>query len=57
MRNQAMFSMIALAMLVIVGCSPKYYVPNTHNVPLLEEKGQITLAVQGNINKFEVQKA
>lgn len=57
MRNQAMFSMIALTMLVIVGCSPKYYVPNTHNVPLLEEKGQITLAVHGNVNQFEVQTA
>lgn len=44
-------------MLVMAACSPKYYVPNTHNVPLLEEKGQINLAVHGNANQLDVQAA
>jgi hypothetical protein len=57
MRNQTVFSGLALIMLVISSCSPKYYVPNTHNVPLLEEKGQINLAVHGNGNQFEIQGA
>ena len=27
-------------MFLISGCSPKYYAPNTHNVPLLDQKGE-----------------
>lgn len=57
MRNQVKFSLLVLVSLLIAACSPKYYVPNTHNVPLLEEKGQINLAVHGNVNQLDVQGA
>lgn len=57
MRNQINFTMAVLASLLMAACSPKYYVPNTHNVPLLEEKGQINLAVHGNVNQLDVQAA
>jgi hypothetical protein len=40
-----------------VGCSPKYYVPNTQNVPLISAQGQSTASVAGNGNQVEFQGA
>ena len=51
------FPLIALACIGIVGCSPKYYVPSTQNVPLFSEKGQLDLNVNGNQNQVGVQTA
>lgn len=51
------FPFIAIACLGIVGCSPKYYVPSTQNVPLLSEKGQLDLNVNGNQNQVGFQSA
>lgn len=39
------------------GCSPRYYSPNTQNVPLLSEKGELNLSASGNANQFEFQGA
>lgn len=38
-------------------CSPKYYVPNTHNVPLLREEGDCALLVATGDWRIEVQGA
>ena len=43
--------------IVIYSCSPKYYVPNTQNVPLLKAKGQTNLTLCGNTNQIEFQGA
>ncbi len=42
---------------LLYSCSPKYYIPNTQNVPLLTEKGETNLTVAGNANQAEVQGA
>lgn len=49
-------------MLLVVGlgvasCSPKFYTPNTMNVPLISEKGEIDLTLSGNVNQVEFQGA
>ncbi len=38
-------------------CSPKYYTPNTQNVPLISEKGETNLTLSGNGNQVEFQGA
>ncbi len=42
---------------VSMGCNPKYYTPNTQNVPLLTEKGETNLTLSGNGNQVEFQVA
>ncbi len=44
-------------LLAIVGCSPKYYVPNTQNVPGINAKGQVNFILAGNSNQTELQAA
>lgn len=44
-----------LTTLVLAGCSPKYYTPNTQNVPLLTEKGEANITLAGNVNQVEFQ--
>ena len=46
-----------LAVAFATACSPKYYSPNTQNVPLLSEKGEMNLSATGNANQFEFQGA
>ncbi|MBA3705206.1 MAG: hypothetical protein H0W84_04725 [Bacteroidetes bacterium] len=38
-------------------CSPKFYTPNTQNVPLISEKGETNLTLSGNANQVEFQGA
>ena len=45
------------AALILGSCSPKFYSPNTHNVPLLSEQGEVNLNVSGNGNQVEFQGA
>jgi hypothetical protein len=40
-----------------MSCSPKYYSPNTQNVPLISEKGETNLTLSGNGNQIEFQGA
>jgi len=40
-----------------VSCNPKFYTPNTHNVPLITEKGESNLTLSGNGNQVEFQGA
>jgi len=48
---------IAFAGILATSCSPKFYSPNTQNVPLMREKGQTNLTVAGNGNQVEFQGA
>lgn len=42
----------------IIGCNPIYYRPNTQQVPLFKEKGEIRASVVSNLNdQFEIQTA
>lgn len=54
MRNHILAFAIAT---LIAGCSPKYYSPNTQNVPLLSERGEVNLSLAGSGNQVEVQGA
>jgi hypothetical protein len=49
--------LIAFISVLMVSCSPTYYIPNTQNVPLIESKGQINLSIAGNDNQVELQGA
>ena len=40
-----------VAFLVSVGCSPKYYVPNTLNVPMIQARGRTSLDPCRNDNR------
>ncbi len=42
---------------LISACSPKYYTPNTQNVPLLSSQGETNLTLSGNGNQVEFQGA
>jgi hypothetical protein len=55
MKKDVLF--FASVALILGSCSPKYYSPNTHNVPLLSEQGEINLNVSGNGNQVEFQGA
>ncbi len=44
-----------IACLILASCSPKYYVPNTQNVPLISSKGDFSGGVAGNGSQFELQ--
>lgn len=37
-----------------MACNPKYYSPNTANIPLLRTQGQINASVMGDANQFGV---
>jgi len=41
--------------LFLTACSPKYYLPDTHNVPLISEKGETNIAISGNTQQVEFQ--
>lgn len=43
--------------LFFASCSPKYYSPNTQNVPLISESGETNLTLSGNGNLVEFQGA
>ncbi|MEO7175280.1 MAG: hypothetical protein ABIV51_05510 [Saprospiraceae bacterium] len=45
----------AILPLLLCQCSPKYYTPNTQNVPLLQAKGQSNISLSGNANQIELQ--
>lgn len=48
---------ILFGCLFSVGCNPKYYSPNTQNVPLISEKGETNLTLSGSGNQAEFQVA
>lgn len=48
---------LILGTIIVTGCSPKFYTPNTQNVPLISEKGETNLTLSGNGNQIEFQGA
>ncbi len=48
---------VAVVLMISAACSPKYYVPNTLNVPMIQAKGQTNLTLAGNQNQVEFQGA
>src|SRR5690606_22824290 len=56
MNTQIKFSVLLLA-LTFLCCNPKYYTPNTQNVPLISAKGETNLTLSGNGNQVEFQAA
>lgn len=50
------YFLVSVAFLLL-SCNPKYYTPNTHNVPLLTTKGETHLNVSGNASQVEFQAA
>ena len=44
-------------LILITGCNPKFYSPNTQNVPLISEKGETNLTLSANGNQVEFQGA
>jgi len=44
-------------LIAVGGCSPKYYIPNTQNIPRIEEPKQVHLTFAGNGNQIEFQGA
>lgn len=55
MKYLMVFSL--LYFMITTACSPKYYTPNTQNVPLISEKGEVDLSLAGNGNQVEFQGA
>lgn len=48
---------ILVIALGLSACNPKFYTPNTQNVPLISEKGETNLTLSGNVNQVEFQGA
>ncbi len=55
-QNLILFATFTTLM-VATGCSPKYYVPNTQNVPLLTGRGDLSVSAAGKTNQVEAQGA
>ncbi|MFD2909910.1 hypothetical protein ACFSX9_14325 [Flavobacterium ardleyense] len=55
MKNLSILSI--LIVLVLTGCSPRYYTPNSHNVPLFSEQGETNLTLAGSATQIELQGA
>lgn len=56
MKNQV-FLALSMGSCLLFSCSPKYYSPNTQNVPLITEKNETNLTFAGNANQVEFQGA
>lgn len=50
-------SLLAVVGFALASCNPKYYTPNTQNVPLMSQKGETNLTLTGNGNQVEFQGA
>lgn len=46
--------LLILALAAFSACNPKYYSPNTQNVPLISRQGDINLTAAGNGNQVEL---
>jgi len=57
MTKSSQIICIVGAIVSFCACNPKYYVPNTQNVPLFTERGQVSLTAVGNGNQVEFQGA
>jgi len=55
MKNYKTFLYLILFGFAIPACSPIYYIPDTHNIPLISEKGENNISLAGNLNQVEFQ--
>lgn len=55
--NRKFQLLIGATALVMGGCTTKYYIPNTQNVPMISQQGQTNLSFAGNGNQVEFQGA
>lgn len=53
--NREFYLLIGAVAALLTGCSPKFYLPNTQNVPMIQAQGQSNLTVAGNGNQVEFQ--
>lgn len=42
---------------VLFACQPKYYIPNSHQVTMFTEEGDVNVSLNGDGNQFELQAA
>src|SRR5680860_628220 len=56
MKVMTILSVVVLT-LGLVSCNPKFYTPNTQNVPLISQAGETNLTLAGNGNQVEFQGA
>lgn len=56
MKNVRILIILGIG-LGFASCNPKFYTPNTQNVPLISEKGETNLTLTGNGNQIEFQGA
>jgi len=57
MVMEKMKILILVICIMGIGCSPKFYTPNTQNTPMLQRQGQINASLVGNGNQVELQGA
>lgn len=57
MKNANALWGMAVLLLFVLGCSPRYYIPNTQNVPMIREQGEGSVVFAGNGNQYELQAA
>lgn len=48
---------IAIGSIFLTACNPKFYSPDTQNVPLISQMGETNLSIAGNGNQVEFQGA
>ena len=51
----ALRAIVVVAAFTAAGCAPKYYAPNAHNVPLLREQGEGTVALSAGDWRWDAQ--
>ena len=56
MKNLKLLIFVAVGV-GFASCNPKFYSPNTQNVPLISEMGETNLTLSGNTNQVEFQGA
>lgn len=57
MKNVLVLFSIVIIIALFSSCSPKFYAPNTHNVPLISHKEDVQITVSGNVDQVELQGA
>ncbi len=57
MKNIYGLPILVFIFVLGMSCNPTFYVPNTQNVPMIGEKGQVNLSLAGNANQVEIQGA
>jgi hypothetical protein len=57
MKNSSFLWLLGGCCLLFAACSPVYYIPNSQNVPLFTEQGQVSVMAAGNSNQVELQGA